>query len=487
MFGIRTPAQTSKASRTFTKSPEVKKSQETVEGPSGSEDTDSNSTTGVRRSIGEIEAKLNSPGNKKSGQASQQEERSKAKQITGGLKLTYPPRTKGTSEETKTSPPKQQAKEAPKTPKYKSRMAEAKACLLKEKLQMDRSRNLKTDIKTDVIEAIERLYALVKEAEEAKPMPEPQRTASQTDSSAFTAMLEEHAKQLQENSSKMEELREELTKQRSRAENTTYASVVKQAHSPLTSRETLHSIVVSSTDNTESGEEVLDRVRRAVDAKEGWVTVQRVRKAKDRKVIMGLKTKEEQNKVRERLEKSGHLLVEEVKNKDPLLILRDVLLVNTDDDVLKALRNQNRNIFGGLGREEDRVTIKYRRRARNPLTGHIVISVSPKIWRRATEAGALHVDLQYVRVFDQSPLVQCSRCLAYGHGRRYCTESVDLCSHCGGPHLRAQCTEWLASGAPNCKNCTKAKMDNVEHNAFSEECPIRKKWDALARAAVAYC
>lgn len=475
MFGIRTP--TSKASTTFTKSPEGNKNPPTIERVT--DDRDPKPNTGVRRSIGEIEAKLKSPRAKKAGPAPQHEERTRAKPTAGVQRTTFQP--------SQTSPG-QPEKESPMKATYKSRTSEAKACLLKAKLQMDKSRNLKADIKADVIAAVERLYVLVKEAEQAKPIqePQPQQTTPQVDNSILADKIEQHKRLLQENNQKMEELREELIKQRDLVENTTYANVV-QAKSPLTKRATLHSIIVTSTDDTETGDEVLDRVRKAVDAKEGWVTVEKVRKAKDRKIIMGLKSKSEQNKVRERLEKSGHLLVEEVQNKDPLLILRDVLLVNTDDDVLRALRNQNRSIFAGLDKEEDRVSIKYRRRARNPHTGHIVISVSPKIWRSATEAGVVHIDLQCVRVADQSPLVQCSRCLAFGHGRRFCKESVDLCSHCGGPHLRAQCTEWLANGTPNCRNCSKARMENAGHNAFSGDCPTRQRWDALARTAVAYC
>lgn len=74
----------------------------------------------------------------------------------------------------------------------------------------------------------------------------------------------------------------------------------------------MHSVVVTSTDETETGEEGLSCIRTAVDAKEGWVTVQRARKAKDRKVILGFMSKEDQTQAKEK-----HLLVEEVKNRDP--------------------------------------------------------------------------------------------------------------------------------------------------------------------------
>lgn len=149
-------------------------------------------------------------------------------------------------------------------------------------------------------------------------------------------------------------------------------------------------MVVTSADETETGEEVFGRTSNAVDANEGWCTVLCRGSGKPRteskhprtqsKVILGFKSKDVQNKVKERLKcnqlvveevkNKDQLVVEEVKNKDPLLVLRDVLSVNTDDDVLRALRNQNRDIFRGLNDGEDRIDIKYRRKARYSLTGH---------------------------------------------------------------------------------------------------------------------
>lgn len=467
MFGIRTPVKTVTSGTGSQKSPGNKTPTEGA-GPLADSDR-----TAVRRSIGEIEARITQP---------------------------RPAKPTIAAKETKSSSSGAEAEKSPKIPpKYKNRTTEAKACLMKAKLQMEKSRNLKSDIKADVLEAIERLYVLVKEAELAKTAKEPPSVttpiapvppAANSDQNTLATQIKEHTKLLQESNRKMEELKLSLEKQREQTEKATYANVTANHNTepPPNRRETLHSVVVTSTDDTETGDAVLNRVREAVDAKEGWITVQRIRKAKDRKIIMGLKTKEERNKIKERLEKTGNgLIVEEVKNKDPLLILRDVLLINTDEDVLRAIRNQNRAIFRGLDDEEDRLEIKYRRKARNPHTGHIIVGASPTIWKRAVEAGGLHVDLQYVRVADQSPLVQCSRCLAYGHGRRFCQEPADICSHCGGPHLKAQCAEWLANGVPTCRNCAKAKLDKTEHNAFSSECPVRRRWDTLARTTVAYC
>lgn len=385
----------------------------------------------------------------------------------------------------------------PKPVKYINKTAEARACLNKAKLHLNNSRNLKSEIKTEVTQAIDRLYNIVKELDEdkkgrggtEKEKPAKMDLKDIEMNREIMDRMEEHTKMLRENNTKIEELKTIMEEQRGNLEKMTYASIA--ASNPdnrLPNRSALHSIVVTSEKATDSGDAVLNKVREAIDAKEGWVKVERVRKARDRKIIMSCSTKEERDKVKDRLEKANkNLIVEDIKNKDPLIILKDVLLVNSDEDVLRAMKNQNKSIFQGLDEGEDRVVVKYRRKARNPHTGHIVVSTSPKIWRRVVNAGALHIDLQYVRVADQSPLVQCSRCLGYGHTKRVCKETADLCSHCGGPHLRTECADWLAGVEPACRNCSKAGLGRAEHNVFSSECPIRKKWDTLARSAIAYC
>lgn len=426
------------------------------------------------------------------------------------------------------SPPK------PPSGKYLDRLAEAKACVVRAKTNLTNSRNLKAEIKTAVVDSVDRLYQLVKESELAKgkntqkKQTESEKETRKGDEERIEGRsLEEIIKLLKENKDNIRIIKENLEKQSQDASGTsvtttkvlaevleirhaseetgkkistlqeslpnietlkTYANVAAAIpRRQLPEQTALHSVVVTAKDETETGDEVLNRIRKAVNAKEGGVQVERIRKAKDRKVIVGCRTEEERRKIKERISREGELIVEDIKNKDPLVIMRDLLQHNSDGDVLKALRNQNKSIFNGVNKEDDRMEIAYKRRTRNPHTSHVVMRVSPKLWLRMVEAEAVHIDLQRVRVGDHSPLVQCSLCLGYGHGRRFCKETLEKCSHCGGPHMKAQCADWLAGASPSCCNCMHAKLDSIGHNAFSSECPIRRKWDALARATVAYC
>lgn len=491
MFGIRTPAKKTKVSD---REDDPKDSLVQVEqaGPSQKEaQLNATQNLNVRRSIGEWET-----GNTESRPSKTP---SPPKKTAAAAPAKPKPKalvTRRLSVEAAESPPK------PEKQKYLSKVSEAKACLMKAKQHLSNSKNLRTDIKIEVTQAVERLYELVKEADSGsvrekppskvqvkeKTMEKVQEKGKEEDDLKRT--IEEHTKLLKESNKRMESLKEAMEKQKDILEKSTYANVAAagQPRRQQCEQAVLHSVVVTSKDENDSGDQVLNRIREAVNAKDGWVTVDRVRKAKDRKVIVGCRTEGERQKIKERLEKTEtHLHVEEIKNKDPLLILRDVLQYNSDEDVLKALRNQNEHIFLGLDKDENRVEIRYRKKTRNQYTCHIVLRVSPKIWNRMMDSADVRIDLQRIKVADQTPLVQCSLCLGYGHGRRFCKASVEKCSHCGGPHLKAECADWLAGVAPTCCNCRHARLDMVEHNAFSQECPVRRKWDTLARATIAYC
>lgn len=402
--------------------------------------------------------------------------------------------------------------------KSSDRVSEARGCLVAIKTNLGLSRNTKKTLVENIIGAAERLFAMVKECEKVKgkkQAEEPKKNKEQEpegnqnqhnekEGEKFARIIqesneqmeqfkdtmkkhkEEQEKLIQENNRNMEKLAETIERHKETVERQTYASVAAATTGRQPHRQTaLHSIVVSAKDETETGEEVLDRIRKTVNAKESGIVVEKIRKAKDRKVIVGCRTEEERDRFRNKLKEAKELNVENVQNKNPLVILKDVLKYNQDEDVLSALKMQNKNLLPPTNTKD--MEIAYKKQTRNPHTHHIVLRVSPAIWKRLVEAETVLIDLQKVRVADQSPLVQCSLCLGYGHGRRFCKETVEKCSHCSGPHLRTECADWTAGAVPTCINCVHAKVERSDHNAFSSECPIRRRWDALARASVAYC
>ncbi|XP_041985864.1 uncharacterized protein LOC121738093 [Aricia agestis] len=273
----------------------------------------------------------------------------------------------------------------------------------------------------------------------------------------------------------------------------TYASVTRGGgKSQLPSREpkyrTLHSLVVSDKENFMPTIEIVETVGRVVEAKREGIKVDRIRRGKGRKVIIGFRDKKDRERVRDKIEKAGvNLDTQIIENKDPQVVLYGVLKSYTDDDILEAIREQNKHLVEDiLGGTEDRMSVKYKKKGKDDHTQHVVLNVSPGLWARFTEAGHLYIDIQRVRVADQSPLIQCSRCLGYGHGRRFCSAAEEKCAHCSGAHRQSECDNLKDGKKPCCTNCKKEDQKVTDHHAFSTECPVRQRWDAIARAAVAY-
>lgn len=249
-----------------------------------------------------------------------------------------------------------------------------------------------------------------------------------------------------------------------------------------------HSIVISSLNKKDTSDDVLTNFRNVVDARSSGLKVDKVRKARHQRVVVSCSDARDISVIKGKLRDSeAHLTVQETTHRNPLVVIRNVLAYNTDDHILESLKNQNKNVMAGLTEDQSFARVKFRRKCRNTLVNHIILEVAPALWGRLISVGFVHIDLQRRCVLDQSPLLQCTRCLGFGHSRRFCKETEDACSHCAGLHLRSNCAKHRDGNPPACRNCLAAKLGGLEHDAFSEDCPVRKKWDELARQKIKYC
>ncbi|GBP49275.1 hypothetical protein EVAR_102218_1 [Eumeta japonica] len=137
----------------------------------------------------------------------------------------------------------------------------------------------------------------------------------------------------------------------------------------------------------------------------------------------------------------------------PLIIIRDVLKVNSDAQIVESLMRQNGHTTEGLDWGKVEARVRYRRRARNPRVPSGPRGVARAIYA-SHKTGYVYVGLQRRPVWDQSPLVQCSRCLGFGHSKKWCREQNDKCAHCEGDHTGPTCPDRKAAQPPKCINCT---------------------------------
>lgn len=215
------------------------------------------------------------------------------------------------------------------------------------KFQLEQSGKIKASVKEAVAECLSSLYNIVLRlgAETTSPIsPTASATSAEDLAKEVIAEIRQQTELVAAARQDVIAVKEQIEKLNESVtpnivqDGITYAAMAaapKSSAAPVTHPRPVHSILVSSVDTHDSSEDVITKIREAVSAKTSGIRVDRLRKAKDKKVVLGCHTREELAKVAAKL-KCGNptLLMEEKENRDPLVIVRDVLNMNTDEDVL---------------------------------------------------------------------------------------------------------------------------------------------------------
>lgn len=132
---------------------------------------------------------------------------------------------------------------------------------------------------------------------------------------------------------------------------------------------------------------------------------------------------------------------------------------------VKDLVKQNLN---GVGEED--VRLVHRSPAGGRKSSVAVIEVPPDKRRILLNQGRVYLEWFSCRVTDHLHILQCFRCLGFGHIAKNCSAADDTCGHCGGKHESRACPK---TGARKCYNCDRAKMSATNHSALDlSACPI---------------
>ncbi|XP_045446722.1 uncharacterized protein LOC123654909 [Melitaea cinxia] len=271
--------------------------------------------------------------------------------------------------------------------------------------------------------------------------------------------------------------------------STSYAQVAARPKPESVEQRPNHTLIISSQNKQETSEQVLAKIKDSLDLKKSGARMERVRKARDQKIVVRCASKEDMAKIKGQVQKNSGLTVREPTNQDPLICVRGVLSSYSNEEIVDLIKAQNGYILEGVDRAALRMKVRFRKRVRNPHECHPVIELSPALWRRFVDRGKIYVGFGRCAVEDQSPLVQCMRCLGFGHTKALCKQENDACNYCAGEHTRGNCPSRAKSEPPKCINCFRAKRSgpDLAHTAYSAECQERIKWDNIARSRVQYC
>lgn len=250
--------------------------------------------------------------------------------------------------------------------------------------------------------------------------------------------------------------------------------------SPETS--TRHTVLVESVDPRHTSDDVIKKVKAEVDVVKLGIGVNSLRKVRGQKILVGCDTAEDQRALREAVMGLGIGLSAATQSlKNPLLKFAGVTNDLTDAKIIEAITNQNKSLLGELARTELDLKIVRRATGRIPEVSNVIAQVSPALWSCLRDQ-KVRIGFQIIPTYDQTPVIQCYRCLEFGHVARFCKNEV-VCGYCAGSHDTRNCAK--REEYPVCKTCNNHQRDSC-HPAYSSLCPEWQKWDKLARSSTNY-
>lgn len=203
------------------------------------------------------------------------------------------------------------------------------------------------------------------------------------------------------------------------------------------------------------------------------------------------------NRIRVTFENSEHqkVALDKVNNTDrdikaeichklkPMIIIKGISKNIPVNDLHQIICTQNDTI---QIQHPDDFQFKFERINRNARLYNAIFTTSPTTFNKLMAMGKVNINHQRVHVDVYVPLLQCYKCMQFGHTRKRCTNDVTACSYCAeSSHTYANCPHKEDTSKLKCFNCsTKTPLQGARrlpnnethaHSATSGLCPIYQR------------
>lgn len=109
----------------------------------------------------------------------------------------------------------------------------------------------------------------------------------------------------------------------------------------------------------------------------------------------------------------------------------------------------------------------------NPNVKNFLYKCSTNLLSIILKKGAIRVELKEFNCYEDFNILQCFKCLGYGHSAKNCNLPI-ACKNCAGDHHHKECTN---QNSHRCANCMKLDDNprNGKHRATAGRCPLRQE------------
>lgn len=204
------------------------------------------------------------------------------------------------------------------------------------------------------------------------------------------------------------------------------------------------------------------------------IKVTKMKNQKSGAIIVACENQESLKKLKNDAEinLSDNYSVDEVKNKNPRIVICNISDQMSDSDLIKALKLQNEFLA------DVEIIVKSMKKSNfkkyNPYSA--VIEVNFESYNDIMKIGKLRVGWDKCIVKDAAYVKRCYKCLGFNHTSSVCTYPEKACFKCSGNHVGKDCAEAKES----CINCMKINRElnlklDYNHNAFDKNCEVYQR------------
>ncbi|XP_072948355.1 uncharacterized protein [Epargyreus clarus] len=239
------------------------------------------------------------------------------------------------------------------------------------------------------------------------------------------------------------------------------------------------SIIVYPTSEDNNRQQVAEKWRKSIHFKEVNYAPAGIQPVGRNKLRVEFDTADQRDETLKRLESSTDIRAEPSRKLRPMVILKGVYKDTPVEELTELIVKQNAEVYA-LQPGPDDLQFRFERRNKNNKLYNAVFITSPSTWKKLMELGRINVNHQRIHVEEFVPLLQCYKCLQFGHLKKYCSSEVGSCSHCGEDnHTLATCPARNEPEKINCYNCNIKNhklniMSDTRHSPTSDNCPLRE-------------
>lgn len=168
------------------------------------------------------------------------------------------------------------------------------------------------------------------------------------------------------------------------------------------------------------------------------------------------------------MKKSSNIRV--LGRRNPKIIIKHVPSGTEKAELVNTIKAQNQDRFPDVQLEKE-LSPRFKIGPKNRKSEHWVCELSPSLHKLLKEK---HESCFYYREYRLKvetfvSVIQCHKCLRFGHMANYCKQEKKNCGNCGDvEHQRDQCTK---KDTPSCINCVRRHKRDTNHTARDKSCP----------------